>query len=84
MKPDLELCYLGAAGAIERFRARSLSPVELVSNLVFRIEAVEPKVNALTYTFFERAIDEAGVLRIAAALERVRPWLDSEKRRPEI
>ena len=59
MKPDLELCYLGAAGAIERFRARSLSPVELVSNLIFRIEAVEPKVNALTYTFFERALDEA-------------------------
>ena len=59
MNPDLELCYLDAAGAIERFRARSLSPVELVSHLIARIEAIEPKVNALTYTFFERALDEA-------------------------
>lgn len=59
MKPDPEICYLSAVEAIERFRARSLSPVELVSNLISRIEVVEPKVNALTYTFFERALDEA-------------------------
>ena len=59
MKPDLELCYSSAVGARERFRQRSLSPVELVSHLVKRIEAVEPKVNAFTYTFFERALEEA-------------------------
>ena len=28
MKPDPEICYLSAVEAIERFRARSLSPVE--------------------------------------------------------
>ena len=59
MKPDPEICYLSAVEARERFRARTLSPVELVSNLVSRIEAVEPQVNALTHTFFERALDEA-------------------------
>ena len=54
-----ELCYLDAVQARTRFADRSLSPVELVSSLVARIEAVEPKVNALTYTFFDGALDEA-------------------------
>ena len=59
MNPDLEICYLSAVRARERFLAGNLSPVELVSNLVSRIEALEPKLNALTYTFFERALEEA-------------------------
>ena len=54
-----ELCYLNAVQARERFAERSLSPVELVTNLVARIEDVEPKVNAFTHTFFDRALDEA-------------------------
>ena len=59
MNADPELCYLDAAEARNRFREGSLSPVELVSSLVARIEAVEPKVNAFTHTFFDRALDEA-------------------------
>lgn len=54
-----ELCYLSATEALERFRDRSLSPVELAKALVLRAEAVNPKINAFTYTFFERAIDQA-------------------------
>ena len=54
-----ELCYLDAVQVRTRFADRSLSPVELVSSLVARIEAVEPKVNALTHTFFDRALDQA-------------------------
>ena len=75
MKPELELCYLNAVHARERFRARSLSPVELVSSLVERIEAVEPKLNALTHTFFARAIDQAGAAekRYAGRGRRPRP-----------
>ena len=59
MNATPELCYLDAVQARNRFTERSLSPVELVSSLVARIEAVERKVNALTHTFFDRALDEA-------------------------
>ena len=45
--------------ARNRFAERSLSPVELVTSLVARIEAFEPKLNAFTHTFFDRALDEA-------------------------
>ena len=36
-----------------------MSPVDLVSALIERIEAVEPKINAFTYTFFDRALEQA-------------------------
>ena len=59
VKSDLELCYLGAVEARNRFADRSLSPVELVTNFVARIEDVEPRVNAFTHTFFDRALGDA-------------------------
>ena len=54
-----DLCYLTATEAIERFRAKTLSPVELMSAVIARSEAVNPKVNAYTYTFYERALEQA-------------------------
>ena len=54
-----DLCYLSATEAIERFRAKTLSPVELMSAVIARSEAVNPKVNAYTYTFYERALEQA-------------------------
>ncbi len=56
---DLELCYLPATEAIARFKARKLSPVELMRAVIARAEAVEPTVNALTYKFFDRALGQA-------------------------
>lgn len=56
---DLELCYLPAAEALARFRARTLSPVELMQAVIARAEAMQPGVNALTFTHFDRAMDEA-------------------------
>ena len=75
MKPDPELCYLSAVRARERFREHSLSPVELISNLINRIEAIEPQINALTYTFFERALEEAHAAesRYSGRARRPRP-----------
>ena len=56
---DLDLCYLPAGDALERFRARTLSPVEVLEAQIARAQAVEPRVNALAYTFFDEALAAA-------------------------
>ena len=54
-----ELCYFSANEAIARFRARTLSPVELVEALIARHEEVEPRINATTILYHERALEQA-------------------------
>lgn len=54
-----ELHYLSATEALARFHSRALSPVELVEAVIARAEAVEPVVNAFTYTFYDRALEQA-------------------------
>ena len=56
---DLDLCYMSASEALSRFRNRSLSPVELLQALIARAEEVEPKVNALPMTLYDKALDAA-------------------------
>ena len=56
---DLELCYLPATEAIDRFKAKTLSPVELLTALIDRAEQVEPVINAFTYRHFDEAMDKA-------------------------
>jgi len=56
---DLELCYLPATEAIARFKAKTLSPVELLDALIHRAEQVEPVINAFTYRHFDEAMDKA-------------------------
>src|ERR1700739_1173224 len=51
---DLEPCYLTATEAIDQFKAKKLSPLELMKALLARCDAVNPKLNVLTYTFAER------------------------------
>jgi amidase len=58
-KADLDLCYMTATEAVEKFKSRELSPVELTKALIARCEAVNPKLNVLTYTFYDRALKEA-------------------------
>jgi Asp-tRNA(Asn)/Glu-tRNA(Gln) amidotransferase A subunit family amidase len=52
---DDDLCYLTATQARARFRARKLSPVELLDALIARAERVEPKINAFSDRYFEEA-----------------------------
>ena len=59
-----ELHYLDAATALRLFRARELSPVELMEAVIARTEAVNGEMNALTETLFEEALP---VARQAAA-----------------
>jgi amidase len=56
---DLELCYMTGTEALAKFKAKQLSPVELMQAMIARHEAVNPKLNATTYTFFERALEQA-------------------------
>jgi amidase len=56
---DLDLCYMPAHEALARFRAKTLSPVELMEATIRRAEATKAPVNALTYTFFDEAMDRA-------------------------
>ena len=56
---DLELCYLSATEALQRFRDKTLSPVELLEAQLRRAEAVEPKINAFTYKHFDEALHNA-------------------------
>jgi Asp-tRNA(Asn)/Glu-tRNA(Gln) amidotransferase A subunit family amidase len=55
---SIELNYLTAAEALEQFRAKKLSPVEYLRAIIDQCERVNPKVNAFTYTFFERALEQ--------------------------
>ena len=56
---QVDLCYLSAFDALRMFRRRELSPVELMQAVIDRCESVNPKVNALTYTYFDRALEQA-------------------------
>ncbi len=56
---DLDLCYMPATEALRRFKAKTLSPVELMSATIKRVEATRKKVNAFTYTHFDEAMDLA-------------------------
>lgn len=54
-----DLCYLGAAEALAMFKAKTLSPVELMQATIRRAGAVQPAINAFTYTHFDEAMDLA-------------------------
>ena len=55
----LELCYQPATEALQRFRLKTLSPVELLDAMLQRIEETEPVINALTFKHFDEARDRA-------------------------
>lgn len=56
---DDALHYMSATEALARFKARTLSPVELMRAVIARAEKVEPKINAFPMTSYDRALDQA-------------------------
>ena len=56
---DADLCYLPATEAIEQFKRKTLSPVELLNVVIAQAEKTEPVINAFSHTFFEQALDAA-------------------------
>ena len=57
---NLELCYMPATEAIKKFKEKTLSPVELVSEIIKRSEEINEKLNVFNFTCFEDAMDKAG------------------------
>jgi Asp-tRNA(Asn)/Glu-tRNA(Gln) amidotransferase A subunit family amidase len=54
-----DLHYLSASDALRRFRAKELSPVELMQAVIHRAGEVEPAINAFAETHFESALQQA-------------------------
>ncbi|MGZ6994770.1 MAG: amidase [Acidimicrobiia bacterium] len=54
-----DLAQLDATGQAELVRNGDVTPTELVTAAIARIEALQPKLNALTTNRFERALEEA-------------------------
>ena len=61
---DLEICYLSANEAIKKFKNKSISPVELLQEIIKRIESINPEINAFNQLYFEKALKEAKNLKI--------------------
>jgi amidase len=53
------LIYLSAVDALDRFRSRELSPVDLMQAIIERAEAVESHINAFSHTYYEEALQQA-------------------------
>jgi aspartyl-tRNA(Asn)/glutamyl-tRNA(Gln) amidotransferase subunit A len=54
-----DLHYLTATDAVRMFTAGELSPVELMTAVIRRAEAVEPQINAFPATLYESALEQA-------------------------
>jgi aspartyl-tRNA(Asn)/glutamyl-tRNA(Gln) amidotransferase subunit A len=55
----MDLTYLSATDALRLFRARELSPAELMRAVIDRAEKVEPVINAFAERLFDEALDQA-------------------------
>ncbi len=55
----MELYYLSATEALDLFRKRQLSPVELMQAVIQRTETVEPAIHAFSYRYFDQALEAA-------------------------
>lgn len=70
---DLDLCYMPASSALELFRARKLSPVEIVTAQIGRAEKLEPELKAFADTYFDEALQQARRRKAATCRAPVRP-----------
>ena len=64
----MDIFYTSATKALSLFKEKKLSPVELLKAIIKRAEEVNPKINALNFTFFDKAIDDAKKSELAYGL----------------
>lgn len=58
---DDDLCYMSATEALVRFRARTLSPVELMEAIIRRAESITETINPFADRYYEEAMARAKV-----------------------
>jgi len=56
-----DLCYLSANEALKLFRARKLSPRELMTALIARAEKINPAINCFADCYFDEALSQAAL-----------------------
>src|SRR5262245_606148 len=56
---DADLCYLTATEALRLFKAKKLSPVELMTAVIARAEKIQDEYKPFTFTYFDEAMDLA-------------------------
>jgi amidase len=59
MRPTRDLCFTSATELVRLFRARRVSPLEVLETLLARIDAVNPAVNAIVTLARDAALAEA-------------------------
>jgi aspartyl-tRNA(Asn)/glutamyl-tRNA(Gln) amidotransferase subunit A len=75
MMPGDDLVYAGIRQLSRRFRARELSPVELATSFLQRIERLDPKLHAFVTVTADRALAEAKTAEVAIGRGDERPLL---------
>lgn len=58
---DIELAYMPAEEAVKLFKAKKLSPVDVLKAQIKSIEALNSKVNCITYKHFDEAMEAAKI-----------------------
>ena len=73
--PSNDPAALTASEALAAFRARTLSPVELMRAVIARAERINPTINALSDTYFDEALQaaRAAEARYASRSQDARP-----------
>jgi Asp-tRNA(Asn)/Glu-tRNA(Gln) amidotransferase A subunit family amidase len=70
---DDDLCYLTAKEALKLFRARKVSPVDVLKAQIARSEAINPAINCFTDRYFDEALDLAKAAEAVYASRSARP-----------
>jgi Asp-tRNA(Asn)/Glu-tRNA(Gln) amidotransferase A subunit family amidase len=73
---DDELCYLSATAALKLFKARKLSPVELLTAQIKRTARINPSVNCFADRYFDEALARAKASEIRYAKRQKTAALD--------
>ena len=71
---NLELCYISATEAIKKFKEKTLSPVELVSEIIKRSEEINQKLNVFNFTCFEDALEKDEPEEVASETSEEDEW----------
>jgi Asp-tRNA(Asn)/Glu-tRNA(Gln) amidotransferase A subunit family amidase len=54
-----EICYLSASSALKLFKARKLSPIDLLNALIKRSERLNPAINCFTDYYYDETLARA-------------------------